>query len=217
LSSAETVYLADLRPEPAIESEMAWYWNVARETGEKSNFLAMVQRCMEGAPKGTVSRAPSDGFDGKQVAIAGHRREIERALEMLSAEQQGVLRDAFRAQLLVEAVEAELPAGLEPPERKKRVRAALKALAPYGPLAGLVILAPATRATHVASKSKRSYVDWLARLARPGAGAHARNTCGALKREAEARLNAATRAYAAAAKQWRKSARLRAESLEGVE
>jgi hypothetical protein len=56
-------------------------------------------------------------------------------------------------------------------------------------------------------------VEWLARLARPSAGARPRTICAALRREAEARLAGAARAYAAASRDLRAQARRREQAL----
>jgi len=201
--TATVLYLQDLRPDPFVERDLRWYYNCADgEMGLRSNYLPMVQQAMEGPKRGTVSCAPPDGFDGHLVAAAQRARFIRRALQRLSRGHQDTLRDAYLEQLLEDAI-----------GRDEQGRSALQQLEAYGALAGLVGLSPTARQEHAGSKTKRPLGEWLERLARPSAGAKPRTICAALRREAEARLAAASKAYVQAAKEFRQQTRSRAEYL----
>lgn len=181
--------LADLRPDPHVEAELRWYYNVAAgEMGMRSGFASMVARIEVGA---RTSSEPSTEMNPRFVEAASRARLIKKALDQLGEADRRVLLEAYREQVLVDA----------------HGREALQQLAAWGAVAALVALSAEAQHKYRASRTTRPYLEWLARLARPTAAGAARTICSALRREAETRLARAGRAYAAAARQVRRARR----------
>jgi len=165
--------LAALRPHPQDETDLRWRFQFADgEMGLKSMFPQQMQQLqLGGGRRGTHTPIQRDP-DPRWVAAATRAREIDRALELVADEHRHVLRACYGVG--------------QSPE-----------LHAYGDLAGLVLWAGTDR--YQRARTRRTIVDWLARLAQRAkkdvavARVHAE-----IVRTAEARLMAAARAYGGA-------------------
>lgn len=181
--------LADLAVDPRDEAELQWrfLWGDGEIT-EPSSFPAMVARLEAG---GRTGGQPIVDIDPRRLAAAGRVRRIDRVLELLTADQRRVLFAAFG------------------PPSETQTGSPLRILGRY-PGAALVTR-EASRAW-LASGTDRDLADWLARLcsrvATPQTGSRRerradnapadRSLVLAIRREAEALVLSAMRAYSAA-------------------
>lgn len=177
---ASSMRLADLTCDPRDEAELRWrfLWGDG-EMSEPSSFPAMVARLEAG---GRTGGRPIIDIDPRRLAAAGRVRRIDRVLELLAADQRRVLFAAFG------------------PPSETQPGSPLRILGRY-PGAALVTGA-AVRAWQ-SSGTDRDLADWLARLcARLSNAKQAtpadRSLVIAIRREADALVLAAMRAYSAA-------------------
>ena len=175
--------LFDLAVDPRTEDDLSWRWTFAAgEMGERSNFAAFQAMLECGGPTG--GKPPTDVPD-HQLFAASRARRIDRALEAVGPQRAAVLRACYgptATQLL----------GL-------------------GFASGVAPLTLAARRSWVAYRSSLSAPGpdvpscleaWLVRLCDRAARSSARAVDRALvmeiRREAEAAVLSAARAYAAA-------------------
>ena len=159
--------ITDLRPHPQLEADLAWYFREADgDMGLCSNYQGMVLKLQ--APRASSGRPPS-GPEGRVFGAATRARRISRALEVIGKARSDTLRMAY---------DGNAPAELHA----------------YHELAGLVLEEGAP--VHRRSRSRRSLVQWLARLAqRAPKDAVAARWLAEVRSLAEVRLMAAARAF----------------------
>lgn len=186
---AASMRLADLAVDPRDEAELQWrfLWGDG-EMSEPSNFEAMRARLEAG---GRTGGKPIMDIDERRLAAAGRGRRIDRVLALLSPDQRLVLFAAFG------------------PPSETQTGSPLRILGRY-PGAALVTGA-AVRAWQ-SSGTDRDLADWLARLcsrvATPQTGSRRerradnapadRSLVLAIRRESDALVLSAMRAYSAA-------------------
>jgi len=157
-------------------SDLLWFWAEADgDLGLCSSFPAMVARLQCGGPTGG---RPIVEIPEHQLSAATRERRIRRALEAISAERLRVLRSC-----------------LDPQATR---------LAELGSASAVAPLTSAARRAWRSSRSTRSIEEWLVRLChrvRHGIGerpAADRLLVEVIRRESEAMLLAALRAYSQA-------------------
>jgi hypothetical protein len=129
--------LADLLPNPRTADDLRWFFREADgECGLRSNYPGMIQRLQ--APLTFSSRLRSEP-DVRWLHASTRARRISRALEQIGHDHTLTLREAFN--------------GLAP--------AVLHAYDELAALALQVGVGP-----HRRSRTSRTLLDWLARIAR---------------------------------------------------
>ena len=170
--------LAQLRPDPVDEADLRWYFNESDgDMGLKSSFGPMVARLEAPLSRGGALILE---LDERKIAAASRARTVRRALESLQPQQAQTLREAYTTR----------------PDHPQRP----DALRRWRELAGLVDGSEVALTAWRRSGSKRTLTEWLERIVRPQASTTARASALELRREAEARLQGAMRAYSAARK-----------------
>ncbi len=168
-----------LRPDPESEDDLRWYFNESSGAmGLKSNFAGMVMNIQAPRSHGNSCAAV---IGEHQVEAASRARWVSRVLTAVGEDHARTLRAAYQAR-----------------QSNDPAAAALKA---FGELGSLVLESPATVEYHRRSRSQKPLLDWLLRISRKQASPAARSQCAEVRRDAEARLAKAARAYVEAKRQ----------------
>jgi hypothetical protein len=166
------------RLHPAVVTELRWLFVESDGAlGLRSNYSGMVAR-LQAFRSGGFAK-PFE-YEDQTIEAATRARRIRRALERAGAAHARTLAATYGPTVPAELVD------------------------PFGDLAGLVSDSATARATYEASSTTRRYVEWLARLdAAVRAGQARWSLLDQVRREADAQLVAASRAYGAAQREAR--------------